>query len=45
MEPLEAVISIRSSDSYIGSSFVNKEKKPAERSVRVADMVLLVLYY
>jgi hypothetical protein len=31
MEPLEAVISTRSSGSYKGSSFVNSERKPAER--------------
>jgi hypothetical protein len=33
MEPLEAVISTRSSGSYKGSSFVNSGRKPAERCV------------
>jgi hypothetical protein len=31
IEPLEAVISTRSSGSYKGSSFVNPKRKPAER--------------
>jgi hypothetical protein len=33
MEPLEAVISTRSSGSYKGSFFMNSEEKPAERCV------------